>query len=252
MQQNLNKRNHHLAYCKICHYRDYDNSKGITCVLTKAIANFENECPSMQLDFEALEGIQIDIQNEIVTLVKKNYLLKYIKKQYYFKPNYPYKANYHSKENTHGLKIKTSREGSVWTILSFLGFIILLSIGFNAETYFYKVLSNFLAVLAFIFLLIRLMIDYYTPKKILLTTDEFGVTIREKRFFWHDIVDYRVLYRSGDEKGYFQLILGTINEGVQTIDLTNVDITKAQLLEILKLNRKDYLTRYERNLPDVF
>ncbi len=76
MSHNSNQRNHHLAYCQICQYRDFDSQKGITCVLTKTIADFENECASMQIDLQYVD-ITKDQLLEILHFNRKDYLTRY-------------------------------------------------------------------------------------------------------------------------------------------------------------------------------
>lgn len=250
MRQDSEKRNYRLTYCKICQYRDYDVTKGITCALTKEVADFEYECPSMQLDFEALEDVQIDAHNEIIAHIKQINILYSIKKENYIVPNHPFTPQYHSKENTHGLKIRLDTHENIWTVLSAFGTVASIAIVFNTESNAYKGLFGFLAVILGCFFLARIVIDFYTPKKVVFSTDALGFVYRGKRFFWNDLIDFRILHKRG-KKGYFNLIIVTTMKGVQSFNFFNIAIDKDQLLEILVANRKDYLIRYERQLPDI-
>jgi hypothetical protein len=245
-----NERKRQLAYCKVCEYRDFDNTKGITCALTKNVADFENECPSMRVDFEELEWHQIDLHNKIIAYIRKNYDLLLVKKENYILPNHPFYSKYYSKENTQKIKIKESSYESEWTSGAFFVLIVLIITIVSIENNGYKVLFGFFAFITFCFLIVRAIMDYYTPRKIHFSTDKLGFVIDDKRFFWHDIVDFRIMYRGG-KKGYHNLIIGTINEGVQAFEIKDIKITTDQLLEIFSFNRLDHLTRYDRNLPDL-
>lgn len=250
MNQISDKRKHQLAYCKICDYRDLDTAKRITCALTKDVANFEKECPSMRIDFEEVEGQEIDLHNAILDHIRKKYNLFDLKKEHYILPNRPFYSKYYSKKNTHKIKIKALSHENDWTLIALFAFIGCLLIIFNTESNNLKLLFGFLGFITFCFLTIRMIIDLYTPKNVFFSTDEQGFILDGTRIFWHDIVDFRIIYIPGKE-GCRDLIIGTISEGVQSFDIKDLKLTIDQLLEIFSLNRVDYLTRYDRNLPDV-
>ncbi|MCH2194331.1 hypothetical protein [Kordia sp.] len=250
MKHISNKRKNQLAYCKICEYRDFDNIKGITCALTKNVADFESECPSMRIDFEEVEGQEIDLHNAILDHIRKKYNLFYLKKEHYILPNRPFYSKYYSKENTQKIKIKGPKDENVWTTISSMVLFASIIAIFVTESNTYKLLFGFLIFIAFVFVVIRLVIETHTPAKVGFSTDSKGLIVKGTRIFWHDIVDFRIIYVPG-EKGYYDLILGTISGGVQSFSLLDIRITIDQLLEIFSFNRLDYLTRYDRNLPDL-
>ncbi|MEM6718175.1 MAG: hypothetical protein AAF611_02565 [Bacteroidota bacterium] len=254
MQQDSEKRNYRLAYCKICHYRDYDYRKGITCALTNEVADFEDTCPSMQIDYEELEGVQIDSHNSILQYIDDKYNHYSLTGKNYLKPVTTFQPKYGSKENTLGLKIRVAAHENGWAALSGMGAVASIVAAFNIESNAYKGLFGFLAAILICVFLIRVVIDYYTPKKVIFTTNELGFTLRDKRFFWHDIIDFRVInYRTTgrNAESFAIIIIGTTTQGVQSLQFKEREITGAQLLEIFVLHRKEYLTRHERNLPDT-
>ncbi|WP_298512841.1 hypothetical protein [uncultured Kordia sp.] len=250
MKHLSDKRNNQLAYCKVCEYRDFDNQKGITCALTKNVADFESECPSIRIDFEEVEGQEIDLHNAILDYIREKYDSFYLKKEHYILPNQPFYSKYYSKENTQKIKIKGPKDENAWTTIVSMVLLASIMAIFNTEGNAYKLLFGFLIFISVVFLGIRLVIDTYTPAKVGFSTDVQGLTIHRKRIFWHDIVDFRIMHKPGKE-GYYDLILGTISEGVQTFDIRDIKISIDQLLEIFSFNRLDYLTRYDRNLPDL-
>ncbi|WP_298427525.1 hypothetical protein [uncultured Kordia sp.] len=244
------KRKHQLASCKICQLRDFEPEVGITCALTKKVADFENECSSIQIDFEVLDDKQVEVHNTIMNYIKTNFRLYGLRKKDYLQPNHPIQKKYNHKKNTHNLTFKEILQPSVLFGIGMLALFVFSTLALQTESGL-KFLFGFLAFVAVCFTIARGVIDYYTPAKNRITTDELGFTYKEKRFFWHDIVDYRILERRG-KRGFFNLIIGTIYGDVHSFDLLYVKITPDELIEILNLNRKDYFTRFERNLPEIF
>jgi hypothetical protein len=113
-----------------------------------------------------------------------------------------------------------------------------------------KISLGLLSFILFCFLIVRIIIEMYKSPKNSLITDEFGFEFEGKRMLWNDMVDYRIIRMRGQYKS-FDLIIGTISGGVEKFNLFYTVITVDQLLEILNLNRKDYFTRFERNLPEI-
>jgi hypothetical protein len=246
-----NKRKYHLAYCKICHYRDYTHEKGITCFLTKDIADFDVECSSMQPDYEVMEDRQIEVHNKISTYVNSTYTIDSYFRSNYIKPSHSFTPKYHTKEKTHQLKFRAKNHNSTWTLSGLLVLFISFGVTLESEQKIYKYLFGLLLFISVCFLLIRLIIEYYTPKKVLLSTDEKGFTLLDKQFFWHDVIDFRIFRVSSKRSTSRYLILGTITEDLQLFDITNVGIKDDELVEIFHLNRKAYFTRHKRHLPDI-
>jgi len=117
------ERKYQLAYCKLCQYRGFEEAVGITCALTNKIADFENECPSMKLDFDAMEEIEIEVHNGILEHIRSNYDLSKLKKEHYILPNQPFYSKYYTKKNTRKLKFKEIQKGSVWFQVALLSLI---------------------------------------------------------------------------------------------------------------------------------
>ncbi|WP_430409580.1 hypothetical protein [Kordia sp.] len=243
------ERKYHLSYCKICQLRDFEPEIGMTCVLTKKVADFEKECPSFKIDFEVLEDKQIEAHNAIMKYIKTNFMLINLRKKDYLQPNHPIYKKYNHKKNTHNLKFKEIQQMNGLFMIGILA-LVTLSICTVETKGGFKFLFGFLAFLSLCFTIARSVIEYYTPPKNVFTIDELGFICKGKRVFWLEIVDYRILERRG-KRGFFNLVIGMLHDEVQSFDLLYVQITSDQLLEILSLNRKDYFTRFERNLPEI-
>lgn len=63
-------RKEHLEFCEKCTNRDFDFNQGITCGLTKKIADFEGNCPNFNLDETVKEEStsKVDLENGVETI----------------------------------------------------------------------------------------------------------------------------------------------------------------------------------------
>jgi len=57
-------REQHLAFCRNCKNRKFDNEQGLLCGLTDQLADFENECPDYILDPEATRVTTPQVEND--------------------------------------------------------------------------------------------------------------------------------------------------------------------------------------------
>lgn len=172
-----------FAYCKLCQYRDETAKDGIICTLTNKVADFEKECPSMNIDFDALEDKEIDVHNGILEHIRSNYDLFQLKKENYILPNQPFYSKYYTKENTHKLKLKSLEHSNELSAVAMMLLILFLILTFNVENNNYKVLFGLLAFVALCLFIIRTIIEFFTPTKDVLITDELGFKIEGKRIF---------------------------------------------------------------------
>ena len=155
------KRTYQLAYCKLCNLRSLDSAAGITCGLTNKVADFEKECADMQLDFDAVEGKEIEAHNGILKHIRSNYDLFQLKKENYILPSQPFYSKYYTKGNTHKLKFKEIQQGSISFQLALLSLITFSILTFNVGNSF-KLLFGFFAFIALCFTIIRAVVEYYT------------------------------------------------------------------------------------------
>lgn len=247
----LNKRKQQLPSCKICKLHSTDFKIGVICSLTNEVANFEKECPSIQIDYDLVDDYEVEIHNKMLAYIEKYYDLVSLKKDNYIQPNYPIKNKFRTKERTHTIHFK--KHFQLGTLASCSFFILILSIGFaiQSEDSNIKGLLGILAFFSFCAAIVGVATDYYAPLEKSIIVGKYDITIAGKKISWNDIVEYRIIKIGGKYK-CFDLILGTVSGGIQKFSLLKTNIQVSELVEILNLNKKDYFTRFERNLPKVF
>lgn len=250
------KRKYHLAYCKLCERSYIDYKKGMVCSLTDAEANFENECTSLQVDFDKLEDKEVEIHNQILNFIRRRYLLKSLTKSDYKLPSHKIKSKYHTIEKTHGLEFKAEPKSNPLNIVGVIALFASFYLLWNSENKNLTVLYLFLTFASVCFCIARFIIEHYTPiqMKTVLKTDALGFVIFEKRIFWNDIVDFRLLKSHMDNRdggNFYYLILGTISGGVEEFSLRDIKVNSDEIIEIINLNKKEYFTQYERMFPSI-
>ncbi|MEP1486886.1 MAG: hypothetical protein ABJK28_00505 [Algibacter sp.] len=76
----------HLKFCKKCTHRELDMKIGLVCDLTSEVANFNNECPSFELDKEVIEKIddvEVVTPNELMEKLSERDIEKFRTEQNY-------------------------------------------------------------------------------------------------------------------------------------------------------------------------
>ena len=79
-------REEHLKFCKKCTHRELDMKIGLVCDLTSQVANFNNECPSFELDKDVIEKIdneEVVAPNEVMEQLSERDIEKFRDEQNY-------------------------------------------------------------------------------------------------------------------------------------------------------------------------
>lgn len=245
------ERKQQSAYCKICKLHDTDLKVGVICSLTNKAADFTNECPSIQIDYDLVDDYEVELHNKILAYIKRKYDLKLLIQENYIRPNHKINKHYHTKEKTHNVTFKKPFSlGGLATFSFFVIAVAFFSI-LSVDSMGVKVLLGLVCFVFFCLSIVGMVNDYYSPLKNALVVTKEAIIIDGKKVCWNDLVDYRIIKRGGEYKAY-DLIIGTISEGVQRFDLLNLHIPTDRLIEILNLNKKQYFTRYDENLPAEF
>ena len=239
----MNKRYYHLSFCKICKNRKPSLKEGLICNLTEKIADFDKNCPNFLLDRPELEKIKKQFQIEIENNYPSNNLESFFSNKDFEKPNKIQNRKYPSVAKTHGLEFKKDKGYDKLILIMFGVIIIILLYGNYINNYSWSLKSaNIIGVLIFFILSIYFFYKAYFHKyETLITIDEHGINQKDKTLFWNDIFDYGIIRGKGRNSMEKKIIIGTITNGVQKIDLSELNVSLDEFIEIIQLNKKNVL-----------
>ncbi len=144
---------------------------------------------------------------------------------------------YLSKGKTHGLKFIVDKKYHKLAFI-IIGIIIavVLYLNYKSGIDFGLSLDN---MLAFIMLILFVYFFYYGflhKHETFISIDKNGIYHKDGVVFWSDILDYGVLIDMESAAG-IEVIIRTRSSGIQTIDISGLDVTVEELSEIMELNK---------------
>ncbi|WP_158850979.1 hypothetical protein [Algibacter sp. L1A34] len=235
-------REYHLSFCKICKNRKSSLKEGLICNLTEKIADFEKDCTNFQADRLELKKLKKHFEAEIKDNYATTKFESFFSEREFEKPEKSQNRKFLSKEKTHGLEFKKDKNYDK-QILIMLGIIILILIYGNYKNNFSWDLNsaNIIGVLIMLVLSIYFFYKaYYHKYKTVITIDENGIHQKEKTVFWNNILDYGIIRGKGDNSMEKKIIIGTISSGIQKIDISELNVTPDEFIEIIQLNKKTF------------
>jgi len=235
-------REYHLSFCKICKNRKASLKQGLICSLTEKLANFEKDCTSFKADELELEKLKKRFETEIKDNYATTKLESFFSEREFEKPEKSRNKKYFSKEKTHGLEFKKDKNYDK-QILIILGIIILILLYGNYKNNFSWDLNsaNIIGVLIMLTLSIYFFYKaFYYKYKALITIDKNGIHQKEKTLYWNNILDYGIIRGKGDNSMEKKIIIGTISSGIQKIDISELNVTPEEFIEIIQLNKKTF------------
>ncbi|MBJ2176523.1 hypothetical protein JBL43_19905 [Aureibaculum sp. A20] len=243
----MEKREYHLSFCKICKNRKFSPEEGLICKLTTKIAEFDKNCLNFIIDEKEL----IRRKKEFETEINKKYAITKIDSFFietlsiskFEKAEKIRTGNYSSVEETHKLKFKKDKANNKG-ILWILGSVFLLMLyGNYINNFSWDLKSN--NIIGVIGVLVLFTYFYYKAfyhnYKTILTIDDNGIHQKGKILFWNNIIAYGVLSGTGDNYLQKDIIIGTISSGIQKIDISKLNVSSEQFIEILQLNSRNVL-----------
>ena len=96
---------------------------------------------------------------------------------------------------------------------------------------------NFIGLIAItIIAIIYISYNYFNDSEYIITVNENYISLNGLVLFWNNILDYGVIKGKWEEK----VIISTILNGIQTIDLKKFDISSSDLITLLDANKKTF------------
>ena len=248
LAQKTMNREYHLSFCKVCTNRRSSLKKGLICSLTSKIAEFEKDCTSFKIDELELGKIKKRFEIEINDNYATTKLGRFFSERIFENPKKNRNGKYLTKEKTHGLEFKKD-ENYDKQILIIIGVIIVTLLYGNYKNGFSWDLNSENIIGVLIILILSAYFFYkafYHKYKAIITIDENGIHQKEKTLYWNNILDYGIIRGNGDNSMEINIIIGTISSGIQKIDISELNVTPEEFIEIIQLNKKTfYNTMYK-------
>ncbi len=236
------KKEYRKAFCILCLNREFSLKNGVLCGITNALPDFDYECSDFNLNKSKLK--------EKVNVFKKATEEKYenIEEKRFGSEN----SFFIEREKVHkdlrkfrnkgvGLKFKKKKFSVLDSFLIYLGISAMLIYGNIKHNMGWTFESlNFIGfVAASIIAIIYILYNYFNDSEYIITVNENYISLNGLVLFWNNILDYGVIKGKSEEK----VIISTILNGIQTIDLKKFDITSSDLITILDANRKTFYNK---------
>ncbi|PQV44735.1 hypothetical protein CLV33_11814 [Jejuia pallidilutea] len=235
-------REYHLSFCKICTNRKSSLKDGLICSLTGKIAEFEKNCTNFKIDRLELEKIKNRFETEINENYATTKLESFFSEREFEKPKKNRNRKYLTKEKTHGLEFKRDKNYDK-QILVMIGVIIVMLLYGNYKNGFSWDLNSTNIIGILIMLILSVYFFYkalYHKYKTIITIDENGIHQKEKTLHWNNILDYGIIRGKGDNSMEKKIIIGTISSGIQKINISELNVTPEEFIEIIQLNKKTF------------
>jgi len=82
---------------------------------------------------------------------------------------------------------------------------------------------------------------FFMKHKVKIRITKTGIEYDENLIRWNNIIDIGILKAKGARLNEHKIIVGTINKGIQEIDLTSLNVSPEELADIIILNTKNVL-----------
>jgi hypothetical protein len=235
-------REYHLSFCKICKNKKPSLKEGLICSLTEKLANFEKDCISFKADKLELKKLKKHFETEIKDNYATSKFESFFNERKFKKPEKIRNKKYFSKEKTHGLEFKKDKDYDK-QILNIIGVIVVMLLYGNYKNGFSWDLNSANMIGVLIMLILSIFFFYkafFYEYKTLISIDENGIHQKEKTLYWNDILDYGIIRGKGDNSMEKKIIIGTISSGIQKINISELNVTPEEFIEIIQLNKKTF------------
>ncbi|TLF43072.1 hypothetical protein [Maribacter aurantiacus] len=236
------QRKFHLSFCRVCINRKLSLEKGIICSLTGQEPNFENNCPTYELDNNELANLKDRYENEIKDQYPKSGL-KGALSEFEFKrvPKVLFKR-FAIPEKTYGFEIKkdNNRDKSL-IVISWIVILVLVWGNFKNDLAWDLTSMNVVAMLIiFIGSFYFVYKGYFYEYPTLIKIHQNGIDNRGDFIYWSDILDYGIINGKGDRSSEKEILIVTISSGLKKISVSELNITQLQFVEILQHHKNKF------------
>ncbi|ASV31392.1 hypothetical protein [Maribacter cobaltidurans] len=237
-----NQRKFHLSFCRICINRRLSLEKGIVCDLNNQAPDFENNYPTYELDKKELANLKNRYDKEIQEQYPKSGL-KGVLSELEFKrvPKVLFKK-FANPERTYEFEIKKDNNKDK-SLIVILWIVILVLVWGNFKNDFPWDLSsmNVVAMLViFIGSFYFVYKGYFHKYPTLIRINQKGIDNCGDFIYWTDIMDYGIVNGKGDRSSDKEVLIVTISSGLKKINVSELNITQLQFIEILQHHKNNY------------
>ena len=236
-------REYHLSFCKVCTNRKRNLKKGIICSLTNTIADFKANCPNFNRDNSEFEKYKKMFANEVNDKYATNNFEKLFTESSFVKPIKFKNSKFKSIDKTHNLNLKNSSAyDKASLVLISLTMLYVFYVNYS-EIINLTVENSVLIGFAFMAIFISILIYrvYFMTHKTKIAITKNGIENKGYTLNWNNIVDYGILRGNSTSVNEHKVVIGTITKGIVEIDLTALNISPEEFINIIRLNTKDIL-----------
>nr|WP_139221808.1 hypothetical protein [Algibacter lectus] len=236
-------REYHLSFCKICTNRKRNLEKGLICSLTNNIADFKDNCSTFDQDKAEFKKYKKRFEDEVNDKYATNSFEKFFSESSFIKPSNSRNPKFSSVDKTHNLNLKNNvAHDKAILILMCLAMAYVFFVNYK-DIINLTVENGVLAGFAFMLIFISVLTyrAYFMQHKIKISITKDGIEYHGNKLNWNNIVDFGILKANSTSVSEHKIIVGTITKGIIEIDLTALNISPEEFINIMRLNTKNVL-----------
>ncbi|WP_042498732.1 hypothetical protein [Algibacter lectus] len=212
--------------------------------MTNNIADFKDNCSTFDQDKAEFKKYKKRFEDEVNDKYATNSFEKFFSESSFIKPsNSRNPPKFSSVDKTHNLNLKNNvAHDKAILILMCLAMAYVFFVNYK-DIINLTVENGVLAGFAFMLIFISVLTyrAYFMQHKIKISITKDGIEYHGNKLNWNNIVDFGILKANSTSVSEHKIIVGTITKGIIEIDLTALNISPEEFINIMRLNTKNVL-----------
>ena len=240
----IEKKEYRKAFCILCKNREFSLKHGVLCGITNLLPEFDYECTDFSLNKSKLN----EKVRQFNKVTKEKYQSVEQKKfgsenSFFIEREKVHKDIRKFKNRGIGLKFKKKKFNVLNSLFIYL-FISVMTIYGNIKHNMSWTFEspNFIGLIGItIIASIYILYNYFNDSEYTITVNEDHISLNGLILFWNNILGYGIIKGKWEEK----VIISTILNEIQIVNLDKFDLTSSELITILDANKQTfYSTMY--------
>ncbi|WP_299277957.1 hypothetical protein [uncultured Psychroserpens sp.] len=216
--------------------------------MTNKSANFDNYCPTCDLDASELEKYKENIKSEIDDKYLAHGIVKTLglNDGIFTRPTLTRNPKYKSIDKTHNLTFKNSvgYDRAALTLM-LLPFIFILVVNYD-DIVNLNLDNRVLIVFGVLLITIPIYIyrAFFMKHKVKIRITKTGIEYYRNQISWNTIIDIGILKAKSAKANEHKIIVGTITKGIIEMNLTSLNVSPEEFSDIVILNTKNVLQQH--------
>ncbi len=234
------------AFCIICKNKSLSKRSGVICGLTDLQPSFEDNCNLFKLDKQEIDKkINVFRQQTSERYFSSKVISSIARTPQFVENKFIEKIAQQKVKKAYGVKF-TNRKYNIRNHILFSIFLLILLVFGNLKNNMGWDLKspNVLGIIILFIISISYLIYKLNNHKVYtITVEKEYIDFNGKKITWNNILDFGILSGKHESK----LILGTLLNGIIKIDLSKLNVSEKEIVNIIRVNKKRFPILYKTN-----